>query len=203
MEKAKKNRANKKPAAPKRRALGDDHLHILRLLAEARCVLSAEPLDLRKVAADKDFDGITVQQLRAWSDAGKWNERRAEHLQRLRQQVQSKLAVALRRSRLQQLGAMRQIEHQGMLMLSDPNLTPKNGWESMANAVTRLSERIESMQASIGRDAAAGLVPVTASLTQGDVPADMMPELSDDEARAAARAVVEMRRSQGAQVVVQ
>ena len=195
MDQNKKNSGKKKAAAPRRRAPTEDHLRILRLLAEARCVLSAEPLDLREVAADKDFDGVGVHQLRAWSDAGRWTERRAEHLQRLRQQVQSKLAVALRRSRLQQLRAMRQIEHQGMLMLSDPNLTPKNGWESMANAVARLSERIENMQTSIGRDAVAGLTPAVSQLAQGDVPADMLPELSDEEARAAARAVVEMRRS--------
>lgn len=194
----KKARSKKKTAAtPPRSKPSDDHLRALQLAAETRCIFSAEPVDLRHLVDEEGFAGVTIQQLRAWADAGSWAQRRSRHLAQLRQQVQSKLSVALRKSRLQHLRSLRQLEYQGLMMLSDPNLVPKNGWESMANAVSRLGERIEKMQVSIGQEASVGLAAEVPVAQHGDLPSEMLPELTDDEARAAARAVVEMRRHGG------
>lgn len=176
---------------PRKVAKRQDKLEHVRFAAEMYYTLSTQAVSVRDMVALPQFSMVTVRTMQRWADEGGWWDIRQAHLAKLRGLLQSKLSSRLVAQRSEQMQMMDDILHQGVQMLSDPNLQPRN-WEGVAGTTLKVVEAIDRWGAGIKSEMTPDEVKPGAA--QQQLPAHMMPALSEDEARAAARAIVLMRR---------
>jgi hypothetical protein len=164
----------------------------LRFAAETFYVLNPNEVSASSMCQMEQFSTVPVSTMVRWCDQGSWPVKRQDHLDTLRGMLRDRMAQRMVHSRIEQLDAMQDMWDQGIHMLADERLVPKLGWEGVAQTVLRIGHSINETRAQTAMDLLGEQKPADATSQQ--VPHDMMPELEQDEAMAAARAIVEVRQ---------
>lgn len=165
------------------------------------------------------FQDIHLRTLEAWSLKDKWVENRREVQEKIRVQVENRIATEIAKHRSDQLKTMQTIFDDAIdKLMPKPRLaTDGNGkpvldpegnetyfpgaapdvksYEGLVNAITRLSEVLDSQRERLGET-------LTPQMFVGDDDEGMgsagatpiQPQLSQEEARAAAKLLIQMRR---------
>lgn len=175
--------------APKDRVADEENL---RFTAETYYTMSTDPVTVREMVRMDRFSGVTIAKMERWAEQGHWWDKRQSHLDGLRERLRVKMADGIARRRMDQIRAMEDLIQQGYAMLADKRLKPKNGWESVASTVLKINEAVDKWSVGVAQE----VLPRISGSEPGDrLPSQVLPALNDDEARAAARTVVQMRRA--------
>jgi hypothetical protein len=140
------------------------------------------------------FREVEVKQMQHWCGADRWNERRKEFWDGINQGVRKKLGNELIQRKIEMLEDCGKIYDQNIdMIMGNSGLErpqPKN-YESLLRAHTNLLKTMVIM----GHDVIDVVVPAVTpeTVTLEDIP-KIAPELTAEEARIAALAVVEQRR---------
>lgn len=176
-------------AKPKRRPLSAQERGSLRFAAETYYTFTSGDVSIAALSRMEEFAGVGEQTLQRWAKDGQWLLRRQQHQDHLRLLLRRRLSQSLIEDRVQQMEDQQRICDQGMGMMDDETLQPKGGWESVAGTVVSTMRNMEQMRQGLIAELSGGQAP---EAPMGGV--GMSEPLDIDEARAAARALVETRQ---------
>jgi hypothetical protein len=165
------------------------------LIAETLYVATDVSLaQLVEVAPIKE-SGTHIRTLESWCRAGKWVVHRRQFRERWKARILAEIGNELAVARREQLRELNSLRAQALKQLASRKLKPRS-YEGMVNAVCRLVLTVDHVQ----RGLLAELAPISAPRTvELGAPVAMRASLSEEEALAAAKAVVALRRHHGEQ----
>lgn len=168
--------------------------HYLRAKAGAIYVVDGTFPTVEDICNHPHFAEITLSQMRRWASLDRWAEARKEYWEGINQGVRKKLGNELIQQRLKMLKDCGMIYDQNIDIIlgnSGLNAPPAKSYESFLRAHTGLIKTMAEMGRDVIDTVVPPLTPNTAS--QDEIPR-VTPELTAEEARVAALAVVEQRR---------
>lgn len=177
-------------ARPKRRTLTHAERDSLRFAAETYYTLSPGDISLSAMCRVPQFENISPETMQRWAHDGGWLARRQQNQDSLRDMLRYRLAHSLVEDRVRHMEAQQWICDEGLSLLENDRLQPKGGWEGVAGAVVGTMRNMEQMRKDVVEELTSGLSAPNADASLGHVDDDISPE----EARAAARALVEVRQ---------
>jgi hypothetical protein len=174
---------------PKHKKKGPAEMQALRHAAGLYYTLQPGAVSLEAMRLEPHFRDIPLATLQSWQVKDEWMQRREAHLDALRQSLSEKLGDELLQARFAQISDFNRVYGVALDMLQDDRLQPKS-WEGVARVMVSMAQgmdqyRIGAAQTLLGTRRSGGEVLPTTSI----------PELSHEEARAAAAAIVTMRRT--------
>lgn len=159
----------------------------MRKMAEVIYVTATTDMSIRQLSEMPEFkDKVAFKTLTRYSAEDKWQEKRRDYIEQLSNQIRQRVATSQVEARITQLEQFQGIFDR--LLAAMPTALPKS-LEGVAMATVRVGKSIEELRSTI----AAEILPEQgANLLQSEAP--VQPVLTHEEARAAATAVVEVRK---------
>lgn len=163
----------------------------LRFAAEMYYTLTPGEVSLDAMASVSQFAHLGIKKLQQWADKDSWVARRAQHQDRMRSLLHRRLAQSLVDDRVKQMEDQQWICDEGMSMLENEMLQPKLGWEGMAGTVVATMRNMEQMRKDVITELSGG---DAGSQEQQGTMSSFDESITQEEAAAAARALVEVRQ---------
>jgi hypothetical protein len=135
------------------------------------------------------YGAASLRTLEKWCAKDRWIERRKQNLEAWREQIARGIGNELARVRTEQLVRLQAVFELALAKLEN-DLVDAKSWEGVAGALVKLAEVMDTWRDKIRGDVIPG---IARSL---DPPAQARPQLTDEEARAAAMVIIHKRREQ-------
>lgn len=143
------------------------------------------------------FVGINLGTFKQWSFEDKWGERRATFQKQTQEKMQRAIGDELVRRRLKTMERLDTVLDKALKKLED-EAVQMNSWEGVATVLVRLIQMMDEFHEKVAGNLLTGLTPMQSEAGGSGVVAPISqaarPRLNDDEARAAAKAIIHMRR---------
>jgi hypothetical protein len=166
-----------------------DGMRYLRYAAGLHYTTDLRGSTLAAMAKHPVYGAVSLRTLEKWCRKDGWVERRRQNLEAWREQIARGIGNELTRVRTEQLKRLQAISDQAIAKLEN-NLVDAKSWEGVAGVLVKLAELMDDWRDKIRGD-------VVPDLSRGfDPPAQARPQLSDEEARAAAMVIIHKRREQ-------
>lgn len=168
--------------------------HYLRARAGTIYMVDPSMPTIEDLATHPDFDGVSVGTMRTWAHADNWNEKRQQFRESVNEGVRKRIGNELIQQQIKILRDCDALYAQNLDFLTGQNgieVPAPKSYEGLLRAHTAFIKAISE----IGREVIDVVVPATVPQSdQADQISQVMPELSSEEARIAALAVVQQRR---------
>jgi len=160
----------------------------LRQLAEVQYTTSQEFITVQELAKDPKFKNLKETTLLRWCAEDRWIDKRQEYFERLKEQLEQKIGTALVRAQYEQLAEMDELASEIKNKLRNNAVSPRS-YEGLVKALLGVEEFRRADRIRLAGD----MVP--ASLGGEETPVDqVVPDLSDDEARKLATEIMKLRQ---------
>ncbi len=138
------------------------------------------------------FQEVPLSTLYQWASRDKWIARREDLLNRWREMIEKKIGESIVQKRVKDLEKLERLFDVGFEQL-EKNAVEAKSWEGVAGALVKLMSLMDELREKIATQlnpAADMLMSPAASPV-----AQMAPKVTDDEARAAAKLIIQQRRA--------
>jgi len=193
-----KKRPAKTPPPPAKRAHKNGRAGTaggLRQLAGIEYTTRFESVSVRVLGLAPPFDTIPLRTLQHWALVDRWPERRQKYFARIVAKAEEKLGDRLVKARLDELKSRENIADSMAVDILAGNVESKSQ-EGMVSALTKLLDSNDSLRERITKSVAPTQM---GGPHQDSLP--VTPTLTDEEARAAASAVIQIRRTAARQQI--
>lgn len=171
--------------APSTRAAGQVVPSDLRRLALVYYCFEAPGTSIAQMAVHPPFNGVSRRTLENWSVKDRWADRRHKAEEALEAEFQKKMGAEHIQKRRAQLESLEEVE-KDILEFLESGRAKMQSFEGGVRALIRLAEFMDAL-----REKVLGYLPGTHTGTPENV---LVPDLTRDEAREAAQAILEHRR---------
>lgn len=168
---------------------GADGMRYLRYAAGLFYTTDLRGTIVPEMAKHPVYGAASLRTLEEWCRKDQWIERRRQNLEAWREQISRGIGNELARVRTDQLSRLQAIFEQALAKLEN-DLVDAKSWEGVAGVLVKLAELMDGWRDKIHGDVVPG---ISRSL---DPPAQTRPQLTDEEARAAAMVIIQKRREQ-------
>lgn len=160
----------------------------LRQLAGLTFITNQDPISISDISRMENFRDVPLRTLTRWAAVDQWGERRNQFFLGIRQEIELRLQTKIINVRMNQLAVVDEMFEQAVRIVQSQIAEP-NSLEGMIGAAIKLLDVGDRLRERVQRDA------IPTSLGQGVHPANaIQPELSEGEAREAAKAIMRLRR---------
>lgn len=158
----------------------------LRHSAALHYVTSLDGISIRELHKRPPFDQVSETSLERWCAEDEWVRRRQKYMARIRSDIEAHIAEKMVETRIEQL---KQIDAKvGKLFTEIDGVAPKSK-EGLITATVRLLEAGDNLREKLSKE----VVPEhLGGVQQETIP--LTPQLDREDARAAAKAVLQRRR---------
>lgn len=162
----------------------------LRHAACLRYITDHRGISIKKLSEQELFkDSVSYETFQRWSMVDKWVERRSEFFENIRDDIKKNLGKRLVDIQVDQLKELDVLYHESIKKLKAKKLKPKS-LEGMITALVKLVTASNELRDKIAKE----IVPEHLGGAQGDG-MQVTPKLTEEEARAAAMAIIHQRRA--------
>lgn len=166
----------------------------LRWLAGLHYATSLSSTSVAEMARTDPFTLVSEKTLEAWSRKDRWIEKRHQYRDQIAEKIRAKLGDEHVRHHIRMLKDMQGVYERVVELLHSDDAPKPKSFESMLNSYTKLVLAI----GEIRRDVIGFIAPRPELGTDRDGDSDstaphMVPEISEDEARIAAEAILRQR----------
>lgn len=160
----------------------------MRHTAALQYVTSRQGISIRELAKTVPFNQLYPATLERWSAEDNWVQRRQKYFQEIRGEIETRIAEKLIQTRVKQLESMDMLFETLMVDITTTNAKTKEG---IVTAAVRVLEASDTIRDKLSKE----VVPEhLGGVHREGMP--VTPTLTDVEARAAAKAVIQKRREQ-------
>ena len=143
-------------------------------------------ISVRELQKQPPFDQVSVVTMERWCNEDEWVRRRQQYFERIRADIESRIAEKMVQTRIEQL---KQIDRQVEQVFTEVDGVKAKSKEGLLTALVRLLEAGDGIREKLSKE----VVPAhLGGVPQETIP--LTPTLSEEEAREAARAVLQRRR---------
>lgn len=157
-------------------------------------------VSIRDMAEHPAFGIVSKSTIERWSREDKWLERRRDMQERIRVQVEGAISTDIARQRSEQLLTLQTIFVDAVSKLipkgKKGQIPEVKSYEGLVNAVTRLAETLDSHRERLGETIIPQMFTPSADEAVDVKSITVKPQLTPDEARAAAKLMIKMRREE-------
>lgn len=159
----------------------------MRHSAALQYVTSMQGVSVRELNKVSPFDQVSQTTLERWATEDEWVRRRQQYFENIRADIESHIAKKMVKVRVEQL---KKIDVQVETLFGQIDAVPPKSKEGLITALVRLLEAGDSMREKLAQE----VVPVhLGGVRQKTLP--LTPQLSEEEARDAALAILRRRRT--------